>query len=538
MSVARSSTMGRNRMMKLSMMIASFTCLATAAMSSAGVGIEPLKSDRIATGLAFPTMVTHAPGDAARLFIVEKKGVIKILNLASETVNATPFLNIDPIVVGGSSTNDEQGLLGLTFHPDYANNGYFFVYYTATSGGGDTVVARYKVSADPNIADGTSGVTIITFDQPQANHNGGWIDFGPDGMLYIATGDGGNANDMGTGHSEPTGNAQDLTSNRLGKILRLDVTGADGIPGTADDDDFAATNANYHIPGDNPFVGIAGDDEIWAYGVRNPWRCAFDRLTGELYIGDVGQNAIEEISYQPANEIGSMPGDAGYMGGRNYGWRCKEGNSCTGFTGCTCSDASLIAPIHTYNHPGGGSRSVTGGTVYRGCAIPSLQGTYFFAEYVVGTIWSFSYNGSSISNFAVRTAELSPSIDGFTANQIVNFGEDANGEIYMVDHGGAASGQIFKIIPATLTDCDSNGISDSCDIAAGAPDRNSNGVIDTCEAVPGDLNGDGNVDGADLGLLLAGWGDCPGRGDCVGDLDGSGSVDGADLGLLLSFWTV
>jgi glucose/arabinose dehydrogenase len=457
------------------------TTLAVGVASTAWAGVPAVRTKRVASGLNFPTYVTHAPGDTSRLFILEKRGVIKILDLATNTVLATPFLNIDPLVVGGASVSDEQGLLGLAFHPDYATNGYFFVYYTATAGAGDTVIARYRVStSNPNVADPATALTILTFDQPFANHNGGWIDFGPDGALYIATGDGGSANDPGN-------RAQTIVNQRLGKMLRI-------IPDVVD-----SVLPHYTVPANNPFVGITGDDEILHWGLRNPWRCSFDRATGELYIGDVGQNAVEEISYAPANSPGL-----------NFGWRCTEGTSCTGLSGCVCNGSTLTPPIRTHNHVGGtnGGFCITGGYVYRGCAYPELDGTYFYADYATNNVWSFRYVGGSVLDFTVRNTQITPSVDGFTVNQIASFGEDANGEIYIVDHGSTTTGQIFKIIPST-------------------------GEVTCPEPVVGDLDGNGVVDAADLSILLGAWGNTGGP----ADLDGNGAVDAADLSVLLGAWS-
>ncbi|MDZ4753456.1 MAG: PQQ-dependent sugar dehydrogenase [Phycisphaerae bacterium] len=455
------------------------TTLALGIESASFAGDVPaVRTKRIVTGLSYPTFVTHAPGDTTRLFVLEKKGVIKIIDLATNTVLATPFLNIDPIVVGGASVNDEQGLLGLAFHPDYATNGYFFVYYTA-SGTNFNTVARFKVSSDPNIAEPT-GLTVIAWSDPFSNHNGGWIDFGPDGYLYIASGDGGSGNDPGN-------RAQTITNMKLGKMLRI-------IPDVTD-----SVAPHYTNPTDNPFVGEIGDDEIWAYGLRNPWRCSFDRQTGDLWIADVGQNAVEEVNFQPA----------GAEGGWNYGWRCKEGNSCTGLSGCSCTDPNLIAPIKTHNHVSGtnGSFSITGGYVYRGCAYPELAGTYFYADWPLHNVWSFRYDGKTITEFTVRNSQITPSIDGFVVNQIASFGEDANGEMYIVDHGSTTTGQIFKIIPA-------------------------DGEVTCVEPNPSDLNGDGLVDASDLAILLGAWG---GKG--LGDLNDDGVIDAADLAILLGSWS-
>ncbi|MCH8344209.1 MAG: PQQ-dependent sugar dehydrogenase [Planctomycetes bacterium] len=503
----------------------------------AGAGIEPLTTVRVASGLNRPVFATHAPSDFSRLFIVEQRGVIKILDLATETVLATPFLDIDALVAGPVNSFDERGLLGLAFHPDYQTNGFFYVNYTRNVGS-DTVVARYTVSANPDIADLGSGVTILTIGQPFTNHNGGWMGFGPnDGFLYIATGDGGFFCDPGQ-------RAQDLTNQLLGKMLRIIPSTTVGLGG-------------YTIPPDNPFVGVTGDDEIWAYGLRNPWRNSFDRETGDLYIADVGQNAREEIDYQPAAS-----------GGReNYGWDCKEGTACANsvspdcvgtVNGCSCGDPTLVNPIHQYTHAVG--FSITGGYVYRGCAIPSLHGTYFFADFVITHIWSFSFDGTSVSNFVERTSELSPSSDGIAVNQIASFGEDAAGEIYIVDRGGTTTGQVFKIVPASITDCNENGVPDACDIATGnSPDVNGNGIPDECES-PADLSGplgvpDGCVDAFDLGAMLGAWcsavndpnppsppcENCTPTNLAVADISGAanvpdGCVDAFDLARLLAEW--
>ncbi|MDZ4829348.1 MAG: PQQ-dependent sugar dehydrogenase [Phycisphaerae bacterium] len=451
--------------------------LASAPVALARGGVPAVKTKRIASGLSLPTFATHAPGDPSRLFVLEKKGVIKIIDLATNTVLATPFLNIDPLVIGGSSVNDEQGLLGLAFHPDYATNGLFWVYYTANATQWNTV-ARYKVSgSDPNVADPASGLVVINWSDPFSNHNGGWMDFGPDGYLYIAVGDGGSANDPGN-------RAQTIVNMKLGKILRI-------APDVVD-----AVLPHYANPSDNPFVGITGDDEIWSYGVRNPWRCSFDRETGDFWIGDVGQGAVEEINFQPA----------GAPGGRNYGWRCKEGNTCTGLTGCTCSSPTLTNPIHTYTHATG--LSITGGYVYRGCAYPELAGTYFFADYGINRVWSFRYDGTTVTDFTDRLPQITPSIDGFVVNQIASFGEDAKGEVYIVDHGSATTGQIFKIIPA------------AGEVVCVPPPP----------PCPSDLNADAMVDAADLAILLGAWG---GLG---ADLNADGMTDAADLAILLGAW--
>ena len=452
---------------------------AAALVSAPAFGQTAIDTKRIInTGLTFPCWIGSAPGDTSRLFVLEKAGRVRIINLATNTLLPTSFLDIDALVAGGASTSDEQGLLGMAFDPDYATNGQFYVYYTGT---GTNNLARYTVSSNPNVANPT-GVIMMTWSDPFTNHNGGWLGFGPDGNLYVATGDGGSANDPGN-------RAQNL-SDRLGKMHRIKPTVGGASP-------------YYTIPAGNPFAGGAttADDTVWAYGLRNPWRCSFDRQTGDLWIADVGQNAVEEVDFQPAAAAG----------GRNYGWRCTEGTSNTGLTGCTFGSPSLTAPIHTYTHVAGstGGYSITGGYVYRGCRIPDLQGTYFFADYVNANIWSFRYNAATNTKteFQNRNATLGTSAEGGVVNQVVAFGEDANGELYIADHGG----QIYKIIPAS-------------------------GDGTCTPPLVGDLDGNGTVNGADLGLLLAGWGAC--GTPCPADLDGNGQVNGADLGLLLANWTV
>jgi len=471
-------------------------------------GATPMTTIRVAAGLSLPLYVTHAPGDYSRAYIVEQRsgttGRIRVLNIPGNTLNATPFLSVTPV-----STGSEQGLLGLAFHPRYndANNARFYINYTNSAG--DTIIAEYR-SQTPDLADPTPVRVVALIDQPFSNHNGGWIGFAPDdteGYLYVAMGDGGSANDPGN-------RAQNLNI-LLGKMLRIDIDGPDNIPSSGDEDQFPLdANINWAIPPSNPFVGVAGDDAIWAYGLRNPWRDSFDRLTGDFYIADVGQNAWEELDFQPAASLG----------GDNYGWRCMEGNACTGLTGCTCNDVALHDPIYVYSHAGGNC-SVTGGYVYRGCAMPDMSGTYFFADYCTAQIWSFVYTGV-ITQFTNRTAELDPP-GALAINTITSFGEDAYGEIYICDQGG----EVFKIVPnAAITDCNGNGKSDGCDILDGtSADTNGNGIPDECECP--DLDGDGDTDQSDLGLLLAAFNMNDG-----GDLDGDGDTDQSDLGLLLAGW--
>ena len=366
--------------------------------SSRGVELTTVK---VAGGFSEPLFLTTPAGDSARLFIVEQNSAtIRIIK--NGAVLAAPFLNID----SKASSGGERGLLGLAFHPNYASNGYFYVNYTDNSG--NTVIARYKVSANPDVADPSSEQIMMTVTQPFSNHNGGMLAFSPnDDYLYIGMGDGGSGYDPGN-------RAQDGQT-ELGKLLRIDV----------------GNGTIFTAPASNPFNSDSSVlDIIWAEGFRNPWRFSFDRLNGNLYIGDVGQDTREEISFQAGTSLG----------GENYGWRCMEGNACTGLSGCTCDDPVLIKPIYDYTHAGGNC-AVTGGYVYRGTAIPALDGTYFFADYCSGKIWSFVRSGNTVTQFTDRTAELKP-ITGQTIDNISSFGEDDKGEIYIID----LDGEIFKIV--------------------------------------------------------------------------------------------
>lgn len=410
----------------------------------------PLTTVQVATGLNNPVLITSAPDDD-RMFVLEQPGRIRIIKNGS--LLPTPFLDITGKV---KDSGNEQGLLSLAFHPDYANNGRFYVYYTGFNGSvGNVEVERYEVSAgDPDIADPLSVDPILGVVQPFNNHNGGHMAFGPDGMLYIGTGDGGSANDPGC-------RAQDL-SMRQGKMLRIDVDVASG----------------FAVPTDNPFFGTGGAANlVWHLGLRNPYRWSFDRVTGEMYIGDVGQDAREEVSYAAAG-----------VGGLNFGWKVMEGNLCNSTASCSpaplpCNDPGYSDPIHTYNHTGGfgGVCSITGGYVYRGCAIPDLQGTYFFADVCTSQYWSFEWDGSTKTNFQERTTELAPSVGNL--NSPVSFGEDRYGELYICTLGGG----VYKLVADTVltgTDCDTNGQFDVCEIAKRpSADSVPNSVLDVCETL-------------------------------------------------------
>jgi len=347
-----------------------------------------------ASGLSEPVDITNAGDD--RLFIVEKRGAIQIIDARGVKL-ATPFLDIDPKV---SINGPERGLLGLAFHPDYASNGYFYVNYINNAE--NTVISRFTRSAlNPNVADPASEVLILTVNQPFPEHNAGDLNFGPDGYLYIALGDGGSAGDPG--------NRAQNKSNPLGKVLRIDVDG--GSP--------------YSIPADNPFVGdLAYAPEIWALGLRNPWRCSFDALTGDYWIADVGQDEWEEVNVQRASSAG----------GENYGWRCYEGNAPFNLAGCS-PIGTYDFPVFAYPHDfTTGGLSITGGFVYRGVGNPSLYGKYLFCDYLSGNWWALEDNGSG-------GYTLTPY--GNLQASISTFGEDAENELYAAN---VITGQIYKIV--------------------------------------------------------------------------------------------
>jgi hypothetical protein len=446
---------------------------------------------RVASGLNSPIFATHAPGDRERLFIAERGGAIRVLNLTTGNLEPTPFLTIPNV-----DTFFEGGFLGMTFHPDYPTNGKFYVNVNIDNGGQNfqgaispfsTHIREYTVSANPNVANPTPR-EILSFLQPQGNHNAGWIGFSPlNGYLYIPTGDGGGGNDRDSdgdndGHTPPSatefgGNAQDITGNLLGKILRIDVNG----------DDFPAdANRNYRIVDSNPYADIRnamrevttavpGDDEIFSRGLRNPFRDSFDRLTGDLWLGDVGQGAWEEIN--------KLSADA--LGGENFGWRGHEG------VVLSSPFANYLNPEYAYdrdNDPFGGS-VVSGGYVYRG-PDPSLQGKYFFLDSRNSTsladdnYWMFDIDDptGTVENI---DSMLTPNVEsrGFP----VSYGEDAVGNLYIVHLSG---GSVYR--------------------------------INTTELIAGDYDGDGDVDGADYLVWKNKYGTADNRAD--GNKDGTVNV--------------
>lgn len=421
---------------------------------------ETVQLALVASGLQRPVYMTAAPGDRARLFIVEKAGRIRIVH--NGALLSTPFLDITNIV---KSSGNEQGLLSMAFHPNYASNGYFYVNYTGYSGpSGDSYVARYQVTSDPNVADPQSGAILMTVVQPYSNHNGGQLQFGPDGYLYIGFGDGGSGGD-------PQNNGQ-RTDTLLGKVLRIDVN----------------SGAPYAIPPDNPFLGDPNAlDEIWSLGWRNPWRFGFDRLTGAMWAGDVGQNNWEEIDLEAAN--GS--------GGVNYGWRCREGMHNYNFSGA-CPTLTLTDPIYEYSH--GDGCSITGGYVYRGSPNSSHFGAYLFNDYCVGNnLRTLRSSGSAW----VRTDYTLQPPAGRTLSNPTSFGEDAIGDLYVADDW---DGEVFKLQlrPASCvagnTDVNGDGVQDVLDIQLVANDWHRPDYVPDF-----DVDCSSRVDVLDVQLVAAAW---------------------------------
>lgn len=417
-------------------------------------GLSALTADRVASGLTRPLFVTAPPGDTSHIYIVQQNG--RIMNLDLQTGQLSTFFTIG----GLTSTSGEQGLLGMAFDPDYATNHKFYLNFTVPGGAygnGVTHVSQFQTSAavtaeetahpnrrrrrhhpkptpsptptptpnptatpTPNPA---SERVLLTFDHPQTNHNGGWIGFSPrsgdDHNLYIGTGDGGNSYDQGPGHIEPGGNAQSNVT-LLGKMLRVHVDPNLGVAS---------------IPANNPFFSSGTfRREIWAFGLRNPFRASFDPQTGRMFIGDVGQNTREEVDVQQAGNPG---------GGENYGWRLREGTIASPAGVGGPAPAGNVEPIFDYGRSTGGC--IIGGYVYRGSAIPSLQGKYIFGDFNSGRIFSLDFDGTTASNFQDITSQLFPTRSGgFTLQSPSSFGEDANGELYICDLG---AGAVYKIVP-------------------------------------------------------------------------------------------
>jgi glucose/arabinose dehydrogenase len=356
-----------------------------------------LQLQTISTSLSSPVFMTAPPGDSTRLFVVEQGGLIRIIDLTNNSLLATPFLNISSLL----STGGERGLLGMAFDSQYATNRRLYVFYTNTTG--DIVIARYLRSANVNLADSTSAIVLLTVEHSaESNHNGGMLAFGPDGCLYAGIGDGGSSGD-------PSNNGQN-TFSLLGKLIRLNP-------------DTGGPCGNVII---NPFLLGGGAQQVWSFGLRNPWRFSFDRQTNDLYIGDVGQNEREEINV-------SLGPNAGLK--LNYGWRLMEGTLCFN-PSINCDSGNLTRPVIDYPHFSGAC-SVTGGYVYRGSIVPALRGAYFYADYCAGFVKSFRYqNGQPTEQ--KEWPLLSP-----PGSSITSFGEDAAGELYITTQGGG----LFKFVP-------------------------------------------------------------------------------------------
>ena len=436
----------------------------------------------VATGLVSPMQTASVPGDVTRLMVVEQRGTIKLIK--DGVLLTTPFLNIDTLV----PNQTYGGMFGMAFHPNYAKNGKFYVHHTTGATSAITVwIAEYTRGANPDVIDTATRKVIFSITSPstQAFHLGGSLCFGADGLLYIPLGDGGF-----TGETAGPQRAQAITgaTANFGKVLRLDING----------DDFPAdANKNYHIPAGNPYIGVTGEDEIFVRGMRNPFRASFDSATGVLWMGDVGGTQREEI------DVLDPSTDAGV----NYGWNCAEGFLCTTNANCTCG-AALRAPAYDYAHTLG--LSITGGTVYRGCAMPAFESHYFFADYQNNKIFSGVVTvENKLTNVVERTSQFS----GGTST-ITSICAGADGELYITNH---TPGTVRKIVqnPAPA-------------------DKNGNGVPDVCEpqSNPYDLDGDGTVGGGDLSILLNAWGQAGG----MADVDGSGTVDAADLTIILNNW--
>jgi len=385
------------RLLMAGLVLISTGCLIGCSDNGPNESSLPLRLQPINTSLSSPVFMTAPANDTGRLFIVEQGGLIRIFNVTTSSLLATPFLDISGLISAGG----EEGLLGMAFDPEYAVNHQFYVYYTNTAG--NIVIARYlRAATSANLADSSSATMLLTVAHPTfSNHNGGMLAFGPDGCLYAGIGDGGSEGD-------PNNNGQNLSS-LLGKLLRLD-------PSTGG----ACSNGII-----NPFVLVGGAQQVWSLGLRNPWRFSFDSITGDLYIGDVGQDAREEIDVAVAPNAGRQA---------NYGWRFMEGLLCFN-PSSSCNSGGLTLPVLDYSHASGAC-SVTGGYVYRGDAIPSLRGTYFYGDFCAGFVRSFRYqNGQPIEQ--TEWPLLSP-----PGSFVTSFGEDDAGELYVMTRGGG----LFKFI--------------------------------------------------------------------------------------------
>lgn len=465
--------------------LAGFTCVAGLASHAHGqIAVRAILKSSI-PGTIY---VTAPPGDFSRIFSVQRGGTIRIHPTTTYAAGVTPFLTVANVNQSG-----ERGMLSMAFHPKYMSNGWFYVYYSRTNGAGaDTVIARARVSTtDPNIADPATLQDVLVVTGSNAIHQGGWIGFGPDGLLYIPLGDNGQS---------PT--AQSDTTLR-GKILRIDVDGPDNIPGNADDDGFPEDSSRlYTIPPTNPFLNNPMPDEVWATGVRNPFRCSFDRLTGDFWVGDVGGGSREEATRLTVNS-----------GGANLGWPCAEGNAIANPSCISAMGPAYIGPIFDYRNGTGTLSTITngcyivGGYVYRGSEMPCLQGHYLFADGCAGWYSGLSTAPGIIDEFRRQGTDRFQSV-----------GEDAAGELYLISLN--QGGTIWKVEPNGLApgtpDCDNNGFSNACELRLGITlDTNNNTIPDGCEGLCTDIDFNNNgVYPEDQDLIdyfreLGGAGDCP-----------------------------
>ncbi len=466
-----------------------------------------LAFDRVAAGLATPVYACAPRDDFNRLFIVQRGGVLRVLNLSTSTLETAPYLTIS-----GVRTSGEDGFLGLAFHPRFSENGYFYVNYSNSDS--DAAIVRYR-ALEPygmsSAADPSSATIVAIIEQNGGIHNGGWIGFRPDdteGHLYLSIGDGGGS-----------ANAQNADVH-TGKILRIDVDGPDNVPGNGDDADPVAGTA-YRVPSDNPFVGVDGRDEILALGVRNPWRCSFDRDTSDLYIGDVGAGYEEEITLLAADTPASPA--------LNFGWPCIEGRRVsTSGLGCSTQPTNPTGPIFANRRNDG--CAITGGFVYRGSLIPHLRGYYLFSDYCSGGLFALNVDNVQqgvISEPMPFSLGARMEAQGDAVGNIPAMGEDADGEVYVMD-----SSSLYRIVDLARVpaDCNANGVDDVLDISRGVEgDCDGDGVPDSCDsccpACPADFDQDGGVTGADISAFFAEYE----QGNPCADTDLDGGVTGADI---------
>jgi glucose/arabinose dehydrogenase len=439
-----------------------------------GGGSNQLALDNFGDANGLVTRMVSAPGDDTRLFVATREGRVQVLNWKTAEFNEEPFIDLSNIT---NSMNGEAGLSGMIFHPDYQENGRFFLYVTLFEGevNADNVLFECARDGDDHDLAEEDVTRILKIEKPTPYHNGGWMEFDAGGNLLISTGDGGGGNGGGP-------RAQNITDGRLlGKLLRIDIDG----------DDFPSDPVrNYAIPSDNPFVGTDGDDEIWVFGLRNPWSGSRDPQTGDIFLGDVGRVTIEELDVI----VG------GGAGGENYGWRCMEGSMCTGFNVCTCNAPGLELPLWEYEHNDDPGRcAIIGAEVYRGCAMPFFDGHVLTSDLCTNEVWSLEWSpAEGLTDVVDRTDEISKG-SGFSMPTPTTMGHDARGELWI----GCYTGDILKVVPQDMI------IKES------------------------DFNCDGMVNVVDLLRVLSGWGSCNG---CREDIDGDHQVTVTELLQVISDW--